>query len=240
MPLFGARREVLDRSQFRIPQLILIFHLLPGVSPVPLAPLFRPNGLRGRRRSAGVVRCCQEMGDVGPNRRHRRVRHLRHPHRRRCGQHGLRHFDNDRLLISTQLRHSVPVRLGGPLLVGALAAGACAVIWVGDPTTPGGFLPVSPTKALLGIDCPGCGTLRMIYSLLHADFLSAVRFNALAVVAAAFLFIAYVVWTYGRVVGRKISGWQHHRWAATVTMALVTTWFVVRNLPFEPFTALRV
>ncbi len=80
----------------------------------------------------------------------------------------------------------------------------------------------------------------MIYSLLHFDVLSALRFNALALVALAFLFVAYGVWTYGRVVGRTISGWQHHRWAATVTMVLVTAWFVVRNLPFEPFTALRV
>lgn len=124
--------------------------------------------------------------------------------------------------------------------MGALAAGACAVIWVADPTTPGGFLPVCPTKALLGIDCPGCGTLRMIYSLLHFDFLSALQFNALGVVALAFLFVAYGMWTYGRAVGRKISSWQNHRWAATVTMVLVVVWFVVRNLPFAPFTALRV
>ena len=46
----------------------------------------------------------------------------------------------------------------------------------------------------------------MIYSLLHADFLSALRFNALALVAVAFLFVAYVVWTYGRVVGRTSLG----------------------------------
>lgn len=131
-------------------------------------------------------------------------------------------------------------RLGAPLLVGALAAGACAVIWVGDPTTPGGFLPICPTKALLGIDCPGCGTMRMIYSLLHADFISAVRFNGLAVVALGFLIVAYATWTYGRAVGRTVLGWQHHRWAVPVTMVLVALWFVVRNIPFAPFTTLRV
>lgn len=80
----------------------------------------------------------------------------------------------------------------------------------------------------------------MIYSLLHGDFMDAVRFNALALVAVAFLAVAFLVWTYGQVVGRRISGWQHHRWAATATMVAVTVWFVVRNLPFEPFTALRV
>jgi hypothetical protein len=80
----------------------------------------------------------------------------------------------------------------------------------------------------------------MIYSLLHFDFLAALRFNALAVVALGFLIVAFAVWTYGSIMGRKVSSWQHQRWAATVTMVLVVAWFVVRNLPFAPFTALRV
>ena len=131
-------------------------------------------------------------------------------------------------------------RLGPPLLVGATAVGACAVVWIGDPTTPGGFLPLCPTKALLGVDCPGCGTLRMIYSLLHGDVLAAVRFNALALVGVGFLIVAYGTWTYGRVTGRTIRGWQHHRWAPTVALVAVAAWLLVRNLPFAPFTALRV
>ncbi len=109
-----------------------------------------------------------------------------------------------------------------------------------DPTTPGGLLPVCPTKALLGIDCPGCGTLRMLYSVLHGDLLSAVRFNALALVALIPLIIAYVTWTYGRVTGGTIFKWQFYQWSAAVTLVLVSAWFVVRNLPFAPFTGLYV
>ena len=131
-------------------------------------------------------------------------------------------------------------RLGSPLVVGALAVGTCAAVWIADPTTPGGLLPVCPTKALLGVDCPGCGTLRMIYSLLHGDLLAAVRFNALGLVALGLLAVAYGTWTYGRAAGRQITGWQHHRWAPVIALALVSVWFVVRNLPFAPFTALRV
>jgi Na+-transporting methylmalonyl-CoA/oxaloacetate decarboxylase gamma subunit len=80
----------------------------------------------------------------------------------------------------------------------------------------------------------------MIYSLLHADLASAMRFNAVAVVALALLIVAYATWTYGRVVGRRISGWQHHRWAPPAAMVVVALWFIVRNLPFPPFTDLRV
>jgi Protein of unknown function (DUF2752) len=80
----------------------------------------------------------------------------------------------------------------------------------------------------------------MIYSLLHADVVSAIRYNALAVVALAFVVVAYALWTYGRIVGRTIVSWQHHRWAAPVTLAVVLVWFVLRILPFAPFTALQV
>jgi len=138
-------------------------------------------------------------------------------------------------------RHvSVPLNLGAPLLVAASSTLACAAIWVGDPTTPHGPLPVCPTKALLGIDCPGCGSLRMLYSLMHGDLFAAVRFNALGLAAVVFVVWAYLAWTYGRIAGRRITSWQHGRWASVVTLTLVLAWFVLRNIPFAPFTGLYV
>jgi hypothetical protein len=65
-----------------------------------------------------------------------------------------------------------------------VAGGGCAVVWLGNPAVPGGILPVCPTKALFGIDCPGCGSLRMINSLLHLDLTEALRYNALGLAAA--------------------------------------------------------
>ncbi|QUR66161.1 DUF2752 domain-containing protein [Mycobacterium spongiae] len=135
---------------------------------------------------------------------------------------------------------AVRLSLGAPLAVAAATTLVCAAIWVGDPTTPNGPLPVCPTKALLGIDCPGCGSLRMLYSLMHGDLLAAARFNALGLAAVGLLVWAYLAWTYGRVVGRRVRGWQHHRWAAFATLSLVMIWFVVRNIPFAPFSALFV
>ncbi|SEH92248.1 Protein of unknown function [Mycolicibacterium rutilum] len=130
--------------------------------------------------------------------------------------------------------------LAAPMAVAAAAAGGCVAIWLADPTTPGGVLPVCPTKALLGVACPGCGSLRMIYSLLHFDVAAAVRFNALGVVAVLLLVSAYVTWGYGLAVGRPIRTWHHLRWAAPAALVAIVVWFVVRNLPFEPFTALQV
>ena len=125
-------------------------------------------------------------------------------------------------------------------MVAASTTLVCAATWVGDPTTPNRPLPVCPTKALLGIDCPGCGSLRMLYSLMHGNLMAAATFNALGLAALVLLVWAYLVWTYGRLTGRRIRSWQHQRWSAMVTLSLVVAWFVVRNIPFAPFTGLYV
>jgi Protein of unknown function (DUF2752) len=135
---------------------------------------------------------------------------------------------------------SAPQSLGAPLVVAASTTLMCAAIWAGDPTTPNGPLPVCPTKALLGIDCPGCGSLRMLYSLMHGNVMAAARYNALGLAAVVLLMWAYLAWAYGRATGRRVRSWQHRRWSAAVTLALVAAWFVVRNIPFAPFSALYV
>lgn len=130
--------------------------------------------------------------------------------------------------------------LGAPVGVAALAGAGCLAVWWADPMTPGGPLPVCPTRALLGINCPGCGGLRMVYSLLHGDLVAAVQFNVVALVALPLLFWAWVVWALARWRGRPLSAFAHYRWAPAITFIVVLVWFVVRNIPVEPFTALRV
>ncbi len=142
--------------------------------------------------------------------------------------------------MQTVRGRSAVVHLGAPLGVAAAAVLACAVVWMADPTVPGGILPPCPTATILGLDCPGCGSLRMLYSLLHGDVLAAVRFNALGVVAVLLLLWAFGAWTYGLIVGRVIPSWQHRRWSAAVALALVIVWSIVRNLPMSPFDALHV
>jgi hypothetical protein len=72
----------------------------------------------------------------------------------------------------------------------------------------------------------------MLYSLMHGDLAAALHYNALGVVAVVLLVIAFATWTYGRVTGRTIRGWQHWRWSPMVALAVTVVWFVVRNLDF--------
>ncbi len=127
----------------------------------------------------------------------------------------------------------------GPLLVGAGAVCGCAALAIADPTTPGGPTPVCPTKALLGITCPGCGTARMLYSLVHFDLTGAIRYNAVALVFVVLLVWAWVTWL-ARTLGKRLPTWTRWKWLPHAVVGVLVVWMIVRLLPFAPFTALHV
>lgn len=130
--------------------------------------------------------------------------------------------------------------LSPPLAVAVGCGIGCVAVWLGDPTTPGGPLPICPTKALFGIDCPGCGGLRMMYSLLHGDIPAALRYNAVSFVVVLLFVWSTAAWAVGRLRGRPVDSWLHWKATPWVFGVVFALWFVVRNLPFAPFSGLRV
>lgn len=131
-------------------------------------------------------------------------------------------------------------RLTAPAAVAAGAVCVCAAVAWADPTTPGGVIPPCPTYTIFGIYCPGCGASRMLYSLVHLDFPSALHYNALGVAVVALLLASFVMWTASRVRGTPMPRWDRYRWAPHIALGVIAVWFVVRNLPVAPFTALRI
>ena len=127
-----------------------------------------------------------------------------------------------------------------PLAIAAGGVCVCAVVAWGNPTVPGGPLPVCPTKALLGIDCPGCGGMRMVYSLLHLDLPAAIHYNALGLVGLVVAALSYGVWVWNRATGASVRQWYETRYAARIALVLVVGWVIVRNVPYPPFTRLYV
>ncbi|HKS46014.1 MAG TPA: DUF2752 domain-containing protein [Amycolatopsis sp.] len=97
-----------------------------------------------------------------------------------------------------------------------------------------------PIRALFGLDCPLCGGLRMAGSLLRGDLPAALHYNA---VAFAFLLLcgwSVAMWAIGRRRGKQVRSWQHWRRTPAAAGVVFVAWFVVRNLPFPPFSALHV
>lgn len=131
-------------------------------------------------------------------------------------------------------------RLVAPAAVAVAVGAVCGLVVWANPTVPGGPIPTCPTKALFGIDCPLCGGSRMLYALVHFDVPGALRYNAVGVVAAVLLVAAYVVWVFRSVRGRRRGSTRRPGWVPVAVGSTLAVWFVLRNLPFEPFTGLRV
>jgi hypothetical protein len=64
----------------------------------------------------------------------------------------------------------------------ATTVGAALVLFFFDPSRFA-FYPQCPFHKLTGLDCPGCGGLRAMHQLLHGNILTALRFNAFAVLS---------------------------------------------------------
>lgn len=105
--------------------------------------------------------------------------------------------------------------------LGLVLALAVAVS-IRDPHRSGSWA-VCPTQALLGLDCPGCGSLRGLHDLARGNVTEAVGHNLLLIPGV--LFLLYAVF--------KRPG---SRWALIWGVAFVV-FTVARNLPGSPLAA---
>ncbi|KAB3523556.1 DUF2752 domain-containing protein [Corynebacterium sp. zg254] len=126
-----------------------------------------------------------------------------------------------------------------PLAVGVLSLCACVAIAAADPETPGGVIPTCPTKALFGINCPGCGSMRAVQCLVQGRVADAAHYNALLLVFLPFLVWAWIAWA-AKGWGIRLPRWQDIRYAPIAVGSLFALWFIARLLPWEPFLSLRV
>lgn len=120
--------------------------------------------------------------------------------------------------------------------IAAIGAGAFIVAYF-NPTTAG-FFPVCPLYYLTGIHCPGCGLTRGFHALFHGDVLTALHFNALLPAYALVFGFMCVSMILVAVRGRGLSWRIVPPSAMYGFLILAAVFFVLRNLPFYPFTLL--
>lgn len=134
--------------------------------------------------------------------------------------------------MQTRQRRIAPVVAVG---LGAL----CVLVFVFffNPTSAG-FYPPCPTQALLGVDCPGCGSSRALYALTHGDIGLAADNNILLVVMVPFLLFWFGRWAYRSWTGTPAppvsQATMRLRTNAIITLLIVVIVFAVsRNfLPY--------
>lgn len=122
------------------------------------------------------------------------------------------------------------VGVGVPLSMLALAT---VSLWLGR-TPPCWFY------TLTGLYCPGCGSGRCFYALLHGELYAAFRFQPLLFIILPFL-AYYLLRAYlNFVCARKLLPFPEIKSSALGYVAIVTVvlYGVLRNIPVYPFTLL--
>ena len=129
-------------------------------------------------------------------------------------------------------REKAPVRVVA-LFYAGFALIAAATVFFFDPATHR-FFPGCTFHKLTGLNCPGCGATRSLHALLHGNFQTALRDNALFIAAIIF-FTARGSWFVtnhfrGRTNGNLFS--LKFLWPL---LAVAVIFSVLRNLPAFAF-----
>jgi lysylphosphatidylglycerol synthetase-like protein (DUF2156 family) len=119
-------------------------------------------------------------------------------------------------------------------IAGAGLALALVVQQVFDPFRT--HLPLCLVNHLTGIECPGCGAIRAVHSLLAGDLLMALRRNLRITLAIPLTGIGLAVWAVRRLRGLR-TDLMPSRTTMLVLVAIVTLFTVLRNLPAFWFLA---
>ncbi len=95
------------------------------------------------------------------------------------------------------------------------------------------WLPPCLFYKLTGLYCPGCGSTRMLYYLVHGHPLLAMQQNALALLVLPW--VVYTLWR--QVFARRVVERWSWRWGMGFAAVLVA-FTVARNVPAEPLCRL--
>jgi hypothetical protein len=68
-----------------------------------------------------------------------------------------------------------------------VAAGLGVLYWRFNPADTTNFFPPCPLRALTGYQCPGCGSQRAIYQLLHLNVTEAFILNPLLIISLPYV-----------------------------------------------------
>lgn len=106
---------------------------------------------------------------------------------------------------------------------------AAAVIYFMVDPAEAGWMPVCPLHRLTGLECPGCGSQRMIHALLHGDLKEAWKHNAFLLCA-----LPAIVWMGWLEIRRMKHPETYRRFHSlpviTAIAVAIVAWGILRNL----------
>ena len=123
-----------------------------------------------------------------------------------------------------------------------------AIIWMGlaaiaiflfffNPASPANqWFPKCPFRLLTGFQCPGCGSTRACYQLVHFHPIAAFKLNPLMVLTLPFIVYGFLGFTRSAITGkhRRLFIPTPYLWG---WLGLLVFFWVFRNTPWYPFVS---
>jgi len=107
-----------------------------------------------------------------------------------------------------------------------------------NPASPSNqWFPKCPFRLVTGMQCPGCGSTRAFYQLLHLHPIAAFKFNPLMILTLPFIVYGFLGFTRSALMGRpqrRLFIPPIYLWA---WLFLLIFFWVFRNTPWYPFVS---
>lgn len=99
--------------------------------------------------------------------------------------------------------------------------------------------PSCPFYHFTGLYCPGCGSSRAVYQIVHGNFLYALNLNPLMILSIPFVFYLLMcslnIKIKGRVIFKRIVFTKNFY---VILVAGIVLYWIIRNIPVYPFLIL--
>lgn len=125
-------------------------------------------------------------------------------------------------------------RLSWVIITAAITASSI-VLYSFNPATTNVF-PSSPFRELTGLFCPGCGSLRGLHQLLRGNLGTAFSLNPLMILLLPFVSYSYICYTMEVFTGRLLYKPFIHPKLIWCLLYIIIAYWVLRNIPVEPFS----
>jgi len=100
------------------------------------------------------------------------------------------------------------------------------------------FLLKCPLYTTTGIYCPGCGSQRATHALLHLNFIEMFKQNLLYFFAIILLIYHFGIYLINKFFNKQYRSILNYPKVPVIILIIVIIFWVLRNLPWEPFNLL--
>lgn len=113
-----------------------------------------------------------------------------------------------------------------------------AFLFFFNPASPSNqFFPKCPFRLITGLQCPGCGSTRAFYQLLHLHPVAAFKLNPLFILTLPFIIYGFLGYTKSAMTGqphRRVFIPAIYLWG---WLAVMIFFWIFRNTPWYPFVS---